>query len=164
MLEILRDMSKSIARMQDLEVLDKQSNVILEIKEQLKVQGSHEILENQKSNMLEDAPTIQIAFEDQRINEVERIDQRDILVISNKPSLILPIEFVIPGEFKDVKIKAFLFTKMLKDLVQISVVQILILQLFKVHGQVFSNQYEQASIFISRNIKDKIHLKGKGMF
>ena len=127
MLEILRDMSKSIARMQDLEVLDKQSNVILEIKEQLKVQGSHEILENQKSNMLEDAPTIQIAFEDQRINEVERIDQRDILVISNKPSLILPIEFVIPSEFKDVKIKAFLFTKMLKDLVQISMVRILIL-------------------------------------
>ena len=62
MLDITKDMSKSIARMeakmqdtwdQMIEVLDKQSNVILEIKEQLKVQGSHEISENQKSNTLE---------------------------------------------------------------------------------------------------------------
>ena len=82
MLEILRDMSKSIARMQDLEVLDKQSNVILEIKEQLKVQGSHEIFENQKSNMLEDAPAIQIAFEDRRINAVEKIDPRDLVILN----------------------------------------------------------------------------------
>ena len=60
MLNITKDMSKSIARMQDLwdqmiEVLDKQSNIILEIKEQSKVQVSHEISENQKSNILEDA-------------------------------------------------------------------------------------------------------------
>ena len=97
MLEIVKDMYKSIARMeammQDLwdqmiEVLDEQSNVILEIKEQSKVQGSYEISKNQKSNMLEDAPAIQIAFEDQRINEVEKINQRGLLVISNKPSLI----------------------------------------------------------------------------
>ena len=138
MLEILRDMSKSIARMQDLEVLDKQSNVILEIKEQLKVQGSHEISENQKSNMLEDAPAIQIAFKDQRINAEEKIDQRD-LVISNKPSLISHNEFVIPDEFKDVKIKPILFTKMVKELAQVSMVQILILQLFRIRGQVLSS-------------------------
>ena len=83
MLDITKDMSKSIARMeakmqdtwdQMIEILDKESNVILEIKEQSKVQGSHESSENQKSNMLEDAPTLQIAFEDQRINEVEKID------------------------------------------------------------------------------------------
>ena len=76
MLESLKDMSKSIARMQDskdqiIEFLDKQSSVILEIKEQSKVQGSHKILENQgdvlqaspiilESNMLEDAPAISI--------------------------------------------------------------------------------------------------------
>ena len=70
MLNITKDMSKSIARMQDswdqmIEVLDKQSNIILEIKEQSKVQGSHEISENQndvvqaspiilENNMLED--------------------------------------------------------------------------------------------------------------
>ena len=76
MLNITKDMSKSIARMQDswdqmIEVLDKQSNIILEIKEQSKVQGSHKILKNQgdvlqaspiilESNMLEDAPTISI--------------------------------------------------------------------------------------------------------
>ena len=52
-------------------------------------------------------------------------------MISNKPSLISQIEFVIPGEFKDVKIKAFLFTKMLKELVQISMVRILILNYLK---------------------------------
>ena len=105
MLDITKDMSKSIvrmeARMQDLwdqmiEVLDKHSNVVLEIKEQSKVQESHEISENQsdvlqaspiilESNMLEDAPAIQILFEVQRINEVEKIDQRDLLVILNKP-------------------------------------------------------------------------------
>ena len=76
MLEILKDMSKSIARMQALkdqliDFLDKQSSVILEIKEQSKVQGSHKILENQgdvlqaspiilETNMLEDAPAISI--------------------------------------------------------------------------------------------------------
>ena len=56
MLEILKDMSKSIPKMevkmqdswyQIIEVLDEQSNVILQIKEQSKVQESHEILENQ---------------------------------------------------------------------------------------------------------------------
>ena len=94
---------------------------------------------------------------------MRKIDQRDLLVISNKPKLISQIKFVIPGEFKDVKIKTFLFAKMLKELVQISMVRILILQLFKVRGRVFSNQYEQASIFISQNLEDKIHLKGKGM-
>ena len=146
-LDITKDMSKSIARMeakmqdtwdQMIEVLDKQSNVILEIKEQLKVQGSHEISENQKSNMLEDAPAIQIALKDQRINAEEKIDQRD-LVISNKPSLISHNEFVIPDEFKDVKIKPILFTKMVKELAQVSMVQILILQLFRIRGQVLSS-------------------------
>jgi len=62
---------------------------------------------------LEDALAIQIAFEDLRINKVEKIDQRDLLMILNKRSLILQIEFFILGEFKDVKIKAFLFTQML---------------------------------------------------
>ena len=76
MLEILKDIYKSIARMQDskdqiIEFLDKQSSVILEIKEQSKVQGSQKILENQgdvlqaspiilESNMLEDAPALSI--------------------------------------------------------------------------------------------------------
>ena len=110
-----------------IEDLYKQSNVILEIKEQSKVQGSYEISKNRKSNMLEDALAIRFAFEDQNIIEMEKIDQRDLLVISNKPRLISQIKFVIPGEFKDVKIKAFLFTKMRKELVQISMVRILIL-------------------------------------
>ena len=62
-LDITKDMSKSIARMQDswdqmIEVLNKQSNVLLEIKEQSKDQGSHEISENQ-SDVLQASPTIQ---------------------------------------------------------------------------------------------------------
>ena len=79
--------------------------------------------------MLEDAPVIQMfrksytnAFENQRTNEVEKIDQRDFLVILNNPSLTLYVEFVIPDEFKNVKIKAFLFTKMIKELVKVSMV------------------------------------------
>ena len=56
--------------------------------------------------MLEDAPAIQITFEDQRINAVEKIDQRD-LVILNKPNLISHIEFIIPNQFKDVKNQSY---------------------------------------------------------
>ena len=81
----------------------------------------------QESNTLGGALATKFAFEDQRINEVEKIDQRDLLVISNKPCLISQIEFVIPGQLKDMKIKVILFTNMLKELVQISMVQILIL-------------------------------------
>ena len=152
MSKILKDMSKSIARMearlqdswdQMIEFLDKQSNVILEIKEQSKVPESHEILENQsdvlqaspiilESNILEDAFAKQITFEDQRINEVVKIHQWNLLVISNKPSLISHIEFVILDEFKDVKIKVFLFTNMIKELVQVSMIQILMLHHFKI--------------------------------
>ena len=85
-----------------------------------------------ESNKFEDALAIQIAFEDQRVNEVEKMDQREPLVISNKPSLISHIEFVIPNEFKDVKNKALPFKKMIKELVQVSMFRILILQLFKI--------------------------------
>ena len=50
------------AKMQDswdqmIEVLDKQSNVLLELKEQSKDQGSHEISENQ-CEVLQASPTI----------------------------------------------------------------------------------------------------------
>ena len=125
MLEIVKDMSKSIARMQDswdqmIEVLDKQSNVLLELKEQSKDQGSHEISENQsevlqasptiqESNMLEGALSTKIEFEDQRFNEVEKIDQRDLFMNSNEPISIPHIEFVIPDEFKGMRSKIFLF-------------------------------------------------------
>ena len=118
-LDITKDMSKSIARMQDswdqmIEVLDKQSNVLLEIKEQSKDQGSHEISENQsdvlqasptiqESNMLEGALSTKIEFEDQRFNEVENVDQRDIFMNSNESISIPDIEFVIPDEFNGVK-------------------------------------------------------------
>ena len=91
--------------------------------------------------MLEDAPAIQIAFEDQRINAVEKIDQRDFVIL-NKPNLISHIEFVIPDQFKDVKIKTILFTKMVKELAQVSMVKILILQLFSIRGRVLSSWKE----------------------
>jgi len=76
----------------------------------------------QESNTLEGAHATKIAFEDQRVNKIEKIDQRDLLVILNKPTLISHIEFVIPDEFKHIKIKAFLFTKMIEELVQVSMV------------------------------------------
>ena len=102
-----------------------------------------------------------------RNNEVEKIDQRDLLVISKKSSLISHIEFVIPNEFKDEKIKVFHFTKMIKESMQVSMVQILILQLFKIRVRVFSNWgrriwCEQASNSMFRNLVDKIHLEGEG--
>ena len=104
-------------------------------------------------------------IEDKRISEVEKINQRDLFVISNKPSLISHIEFVIPNEFKDVKINTFLFTQMIKELVQVSMVRIHILQLFKIQGRVFSNWGRriwcgQASIFTFWNLEDKIHFEG----
>ena len=171
MLNITKDMSKSIARMQDswdqmTEVLDKQSNIILEIKEQSKVQGSHEISENQ-NDAVQASPIILESnlLEEVRNNEVEKIDQRDLLVISKKSSLISHIEFVILDEFKNEKIKVFLFTKMIKESMQM--VRILILQLFKIRGRVFSNWgrriwCEQASISMFLNLEDKIHLEGEG--
>ena len=121
----------------------------------------------QEGNTLEGAFAKKIAFEDKRINEVEKINQRDLLVISNKPRLILHIEFVIPDKFKDVKIKVYLFTQMIKELVQISMVWIHILQLFKIRGQVFPNWGRriwcgQASIFMFWNLEDKIHFEGGG--
>ena len=61
-----------------------------------------------ESYMLGDAPTTQIVFQDKRINEVEKLDQRDLLMILNKPTLILHIDFVILDEFKNMKIKTFL--------------------------------------------------------
>ena len=54
-----------------------------------------------ESYMLGDAPTTQIVFQDKRINEVEKLDQRDLLMILNKPTLILHIDFVILDEFKN---------------------------------------------------------------
>ena len=151
-----------------IEVLDKQSNVILEIKEQLKVQGSHEISENQ-NDVVQASPIILESnmLEDVRNNEVEKIDQRDLLVISKKSSLISHIEFVIPNEFKDEKIKVFHFTKMIKESMQVSMVQILILQLFKIRVRVFSNWgrrilCEQAFNSMFQNLEGKIHLEGEG--
>ena len=86
---------------------------VLEIKEPRTIQ---------EGNTLEGALAKKIAFEDQRISEVEKINQRDLFVISNKPSLISHLEFVIPNEFKDVKINTFLFTQIIKELVQVSIV------------------------------------------
>ena len=64
-----------------------------------------------------------IAFEDHRINEVEKINQMDLLVISNKSTSIPHIDFVIPNEFKDVGSNAFMFlvlTKVADELAQVS--------------------------------------------
>ena len=52
--------------------------------------------------MLEGALATKFAFEDQMINKVEKIDQRDLLVISNRPTSIPHTKFVILNEFKDV--------------------------------------------------------------
>lgn len=40
---------------------------------------------------------------------VEKIDQKDLLMNSNKPTLISRIKFVVPDKFKDVGNKTFLF-------------------------------------------------------
>ena len=83
----------------------------------------------------------------------------------NKPTLIEQIGFVIPNEFKDVGIKVFLFTRVVKDIMaQASMVKILIIHHSKIQGQVFSNLSVQASISMSSNLKDKIHLEGEWNF
>ena len=85
----------------------------------------------QESNTLEGALATKIAFEVQRINEVENIDQRDLLMILSKPTLISHIEVVTPDEFKDVGIKVFILTKVVKEImVQVSMVKILIIHHF----------------------------------
>ena len=85
----------------------------------------------QESNMLEGALATKIAFEVQRINEVEKIDQSDLPMIPSKPTLISHIEFVTPDEFKDLGIKFFILTKVVKQImVQVSMVKILIIHHF----------------------------------
>ena len=120
----------------------------------------------QESNTLKGALATKIAFEDRRIDEVEKKkNQRDLLVMLNKPTLIAQIGFVIPNEFKDVGIKAFLFTRVVKEIMaQASMVKILIIHHSKIQGQVFSNLSVQASISMSSNLKDKIHLEGEWNF
>ena len=59
--------------------------------------------------MLEDALATKIEFEDQWFNEVEKIDQRDLFMISNKQISIEHIEFVILDEFMVMGSKIFLF-------------------------------------------------------
>ena len=93
----------------------------------------------------------------------------DLLVISNKSTSIPHIGFVIPNESKDVGSNAFMFpvlTKVVEELVQVSNIQILILQHFKIRGRVFSNwgrKMWSKKVLIStfRNLEDKIHLKGE---
>ena len=48
-------------------------------------------------------------FKDQMFNEVEKIDQRDNFMISNKLISIPHIAFIIPHEFKSIVSKIFLF-------------------------------------------------------
>ena len=90
----------------------------------------------QESNMLEGALSTKIEFEDQRFNEVEKIDQRNLFMNSNESISISHIEFVIPDEIKGMRSKIFLFlelTEMVKELVQVSMV-IIFLQHFKIRG------------------------------
>ena len=57
--------------------------------------------------------------------------------------LIPHIDFVIPEEFDMVEFKVFLFfvlPKVIPDLKQVFLVNILILQCFRTRGRVFSNQ------------------------
>ena len=57
--------------------------------------------------------------------------------------LIPHIDFVIPEEFDMVEFKVFLFSvlpKVIPDLKQVFLVNILILQCFRTRGRVFSNQ------------------------
>ena len=79
----------------------------------------------QESNTLEGALSTKIEFEDQRFNEVEKIDQRDLFMNLDELISISHIEFVIPDEFKGMKSKIYLFLvliEMVKELLQVSMV------------------------------------------
>ena len=69
--------------------------------------------------------------------------KKGLLVNSNKPILFSRIKFVIPDKFKDVENKTFLFLvliEVVEELVQISMIKILIHQHFKILGWVFFNR------------------------
>ena len=108
----------------------------------------------QESNTLEGALSTKIELEDQRFNEVEKIDQRDLFMNSNEPISFPHIEFVIPDEFKGMRSKIYLFvvlTEMVKELVQVSMV-IIFIQHFKLRGRVFSSECEQGLISMLQNL------------
>ena len=63
--------------------------------------------------------------------------------VQDEIMLIPHIDFVIPNEFNLMEFKVFLFSmlpKVILDLKQVFLVNILILQCFKTQGRVFSNQ------------------------
>ena len=84
-----------------------------------------------------------MVHKDKHFAKVEKVDNIVLPMVQDKIMLIPHTDFVIPEEFDMVEFKVFLFfvlPKVIPDLKQVLVVNILILQCFKTRGQVFFNQ------------------------
>ena len=74
---------------------------------------------------------------------MEKVDNIVLPMVQHKIMLILHIDFDILEEFDMVEFKVFLFSmlpRVIPDLKQVLLVNILILQCFRTRGRVFSNQ------------------------
>ena len=84
-----------------------------------------------------------IVLKDLHLGEVEEVKTTLFPMVQDEIKLIPHIDFVIPNEFDVVEFKVFLFSvlpKVIPDLKQVLLDNILLLQCFKTRGRVFSNQ------------------------
>ena len=104
---------------------------------------------SKKSIMLEGARDVivevnEFAFDqpsmvhkDKQFAKVEKVDNIVLPMVQDKIMLIPHIDFVIPKEFDMVEFKVFLFfvlPKVIPDLKQVLLVNVLILQCFRIQG------------------------------
>ena len=108
-----------------------------------KLEGAHDVkvevverASNQPSTVLEDLHLDEVEEVKTTVRPVVHKVQDEIILIPH-------IDFIIPNEFDVVEFKVFLFPelpKVIPDLKQVLLVNILILQCLKTQGRVFSNQ------------------------
>ena len=99
-----------------------------------KLEGAHDV----KVEVVEYASNQpSIVLKDLHLGEVEEVKTTLFPMVQDEIKLIPHIDFVIPNEFDVVEFKVFLFSvlpKVIPDLKQVLLVNILLLQCFKTRG------------------------------
>ena len=132
--------SVALTCVQGNESIEEQQGEEMFSKESIMLEGAHDVILEANESTFEQLSKV---HEDRQFAKVEKVDNVVIPMVQDKIALIPHIDFVIPEEFDMVEFKVFLFfvlSKVIPDLKQVLVVNILILQCFKTRGQVFFNQ------------------------
>ena len=103
-------------------------------KESIMLEGAHDVI-LEANEFAFDQPSM--VHEDKQFAKVEKVDNIVLPMVLDKIVLIPHIDFVIPEKFGMVELKVFLFSvlpKVIPDLKQVLLVNILILQYFRTQG------------------------------